>query len=64
MPELVDRRYALIRRFLRLKKQYGAEQAGRMFTQREHDDMFNYIVLCSTIKNTNPDGSVVIPTHL
>ena len=51
MGQVMDRRYLLLQKFIKLRDQYGHDHACAQFTQAEHDDMFNYIVACATPAN-------------
>ena len=51
MAEVIDRRYALIQKYMRLRDQYGHDHAIRQFSNQESDDMFSYLMGCATPTN-------------
>lgn len=72
MTEVIDRRYLLYQKYLRLKKKYGHDHAINSFSQREQDDMFHYVFIsCRTVDNLRKAeelgyeiGSHVVPENL
>lgn len=65
MAEIVDRRYLLVKKYLRLKKTHGHDYAVNNMTQQEKDTMFNYIVSCHTPDRMDIEtGAVKITPNL
>ncbi len=64
MGEVIDRRFLLLQKYIKMRDTNGHEWAVDHLTQAEVDEIFNYIVSCHTVNNLNDDGSCRIPKSL